>query len=313
MLKILKKNQLLKFDVKLQNTFDEWLSMLSIKLSDNTIKSYKNDVEFFFLFLMKNNDVISNKTIDSLSITEFRSWLMHLRNSGLIAASRARALSAIRNFFSYCQSTGLITNNITTCVSMPRLPLSLPRVIDESDVIKFIKHLSLMKLEIWIIKRNIAIVLLMYGCGLRISEVLSLKKDSLDINAQSVVVSGKRDKSRLVPLLPKVLVAIDEYISIFPYKKSSNMLFLGKRGKPMQRTYVANFIQNVRIAAGLPDHITPHAFRHSCATHMLNNGADVRIIQDLLGHTSLNSTQIYTKVDYKYKAQQLKKRHPKNC
>ncbi len=236
-------------------------------------------------------------TLKNLSIPELRSWLTSRYARGVNARSNTRALSVIRNFFKYIKNNHNIDNEAVFSLSRPIQRRTLPKALSIPNIKTLLKEMKLSDLgEPWVVKREIAIIVLLYGTGLRISEALNLRVS--DINNESLIVTGKGDKQRQVFILPVVKKCIQEYIKACPYLDEAQHLFVGVRGKKLGRTYVANRLQKIRRMLNLPEILSPHAFRHSFATHLLQEDIDIRSIQQLLGHSSLETTQIYTHLNY---------------
>lgn len=240
-------------------------------------------------------------TLEKLSVPELRSWLSFRYSRGINARSNARALSVIRNFFKYIKNNHEVNNEAVFSLSRPIQRKTLPKALSIPDIKTLVEKMKLSDLddEPWVIKREIAVIVLLYGAGLRISEALDLRVS--DINSENLIITGKGGKQRQIFILPVVRECIQEYVKSCPYLGMNNKaeyLFLGVRGKKLGRTYVANRLQKIRRVLNLPEILSPHAFRHSFATHLLQNNVDVRSIQELLGHSSLETTQIYTHLNY---------------
>ena len=183
-------------------------------------------------------------------------------------------------------------------IKTPKTPKPIPKAVDKIDIDKIIEQISAIEKEAWIAKRNLALFYLIYGCGLRISEGLSLIKK--DVNQEMLLIHGKGKKERMVPLLRIVRESINDYLKDCPFDvKNEGAIFLNKKGKLLNRREFSGLIEKIRFSLSLSDTVTPHSFRHSFATHLLENGGDLKSIQQLLGHESLSTTQIYTKVDSK--------------
>ncbi len=237
-------------------------------------------------------------TLKNLSIPELRSWLTSRYARGVNARSNTRALSVIRNFFKYIKNNHNIDNEAVFSLSRPIQRRTLPKALSISNIKTLLKEMKLFDLgEPWVVKREIAIIVLLYGTGLRISEALNLRVS--DINNESLIVTGKGDKQRQVFILPVVKKCIQEYVKACPYLDEAQHLFVGVRGKKLGRTYVANRLQKIRRMLNLPEILSPHAFRHSFATHLLQEDIDIRSIQQLLGHSSMETTQVYTHLNYR--------------
>lgn len=284
------------FVIKIINQFINYLSYEK-KYAQNTIISYHTDILDFIKFIYKlKNNIVDRKILEELELVDFRSWLGE-RLDNHINNSNARALSALRSMFKYFEKNNLITNRKIFKIKIPKLSKTLPRAIDFNDVKKIILALENYHEEPWENAREIAITFLIYGCGLRISEALSVNKIILE-NTQSLVINGKGGKQRLVPLIPIVKDKIEKYLELCPFKKNpTDAIFVNKKNKKYLRTVYANIIAEIRKNLNLSDDITPHAFRHSFATALLEENVDLRTIQDLLGHSKLSTTQRYTKID----------------
>lgn len=284
------------FVIKIINQFINYLTYEK-KYAQNTIISYHTDILDFIKFIYKlKNNIVDRKILEELELVDFRSWLGE-RLDNHINNSNARALSALRSMFKYFEKNNLITNRKIFKIKIPKLSKTLPRAIDFNDVKKIILALENYHEEPWENAREIAITFLIYGCGLRISEALSVNKIILE-NTQSLVINGKGGKQRLVPLIPIVKDKIEKYLELCPFKKNpTDAIFVNKKNKKYLRTVYANIIAEIRKNLNLSDDITPHAFRHSFATALLEENVDLRTIQDLLGHSKLSTTQRYTKID----------------
>ena len=240
-------------------------------------------------------------SIDSVSLTQIvaadlRAFLADRRSGGLGPASAARELSGVRAFLRYAADQQGVAPQLPR-TRAPRRPRTLPRPAAPEDAVALAENAAEAASAPWIGARDLAVLLLLYGAGLRVAEALSLKAISLPIGS-TLRVTGKRSKTRVVPIVPAVREAIDDYVRQCPYPISGELpLFVGARGGPLNPDLVRRAVAAARRRLGLPDTLTPHALRHSFATHLLARGADLRSLQELLGHSSLSSTQIYTAVD----------------
>ncbi len=284
--------------IKLLNEFFKFLT-IEKKYSQHTIEAYRRDISNFLNFLAtESNQMVTTKDLESLNVHIFRHWLAE-RSTDHVNASNARALSSLRSWFRFLNRNDLLKNSEISKIKTPKLQKALPKAVDEIDINKIMTAISAAngrKRNLWEIKRDLALLTLIYGCGLRISEALSVRKK--DLNNDSIVITGKGNKQRLVPLLPIVKMRIAEYLQICPFEvKPDFTVFIAKQDKTYSRKTFAALIKDVRLNLNLADSITPHAFRHSFATHLLEAGGDLRTIQELLGHASLSTTQRYTKVD----------------
>lgn len=268
------------------------------RMSPLTVQHYGRDLGNFINFMTHyQGSHLSPKMLETLKVPDFRSWLAKMRGDGLSPRSVARSLSALRNFYRYLARVEAIKNDAITAIASPKLPHRVPRPLSEEGAANVLDVMGDMASDPWVAARDVAVVSLLYGCGLRIGEALSLNRKDAP-TGDTLRVIGKRQKERLVPVLPIVKRAIDHYIKLVPYGLTENdPLFVGKRGGRLNPRTIQHTMQNVRIALGLPDSATPHALRHSFATHLLSRGGDLRTIQELLGHADLASTQVYTDVD----------------
>ena len=268
------------------------------RLAANTLIAYLRDLQDFFLFLQGHHDgPVGRATLEGLTVADFRAWLASRRRSGQSSRSSARALSAVRSFYRFLGRAGILANTAVQTVSTPKIPHSVPRPLSVDGALAVVDEVGALSDEPWVADRDTAVIALLYGCGLRISEALGLKRREAPLG-QSIVVRGKGGKQRMVPVLPVVRDAVAAYLAACPYALDADgPLFVGVRGKQLNPGIVQARVRMLRGALGLPDSATPHALRHSFATHLLASGGDLRMIQELLGHASLSTTQHYTEVD----------------
>ena len=280
--------------------FDEWMRRLAHerRASAHTVAAYRRDLAAFFSFLAAHlGGAPALADLAALRPADFRGYLAHRRGEGLGAASMARALSAVRSFFRFLEREGRVHNPALGTVRTPKRPRAVPRPLAVGDAREALAQAADGAGAGWIRARDTAVLTLLYGCGLRISEALGLDRGVLPLG-RSIVVVGKGGKQRMVPVLPVVREAVDAYAAAVPFAlRPSDPLFVGVRGARLQPGIVQKRMRGVRAALGLPDSATPHALRHSFATHLLAAGGDLRSIQELLGHASLATTQRYTEVD----------------
>ncbi|MBL4801519.1 MAG: tyrosine recombinase XerC [Emcibacter sp.] len=290
-----------------------WLDYLRIekRLSEHTCKAYQRDITGFFTFLAGHLDKSPTpRDLQALRPADFRSFLAHRRREGLISASVARTLSALRTFFNYLRRNDILSNDAINAVHSPKIPKRLPRPLDEQSAKRSLSDVADFATETWVGDRDIAVLTLLYGCGLRISEALNLNREDLP-EGDMLRVLGKRNKERMVPLLPVVRTAIESYIKSCPHNLPlTGPLFIGVQGKRLNARMIQLAMQKLRQVLGLPSSATPHALRHSFATHLLTAGGDLRTIQELLGHASLATTQHYTDVDTAYLMDVYNNAHP---
>ncbi|MEO7564485.1 MAG: tyrosine recombinase XerC, partial [Sphingomicrobium sp.] len=265
--------------------------------SKHTVRAYAATAHRLIDFLGGHRGgAIRGEALLSLASTDLRAFLASRRAEGLGAASAARELSGVRAFLNYAAEIAG-TNAQLPRTRAPKRPRTLPRPAAPEDAINLAEDAKEAASEPWIGARDLAILLLLYGAGLRVAEALSLTARDLPIGA-TLRVTGKRAKTRVVPVVPAVKQAIEQYTTACPYPLIADTpLFLGARGGPLNPDIVRRVVAAARRRLGLPESLTPHALRHSFATHLLARGADLRALQELLGHASLSSTQIYTEVD----------------
>ncbi|MFL2790920.1 MAG: tyrosine recombinase XerC [Paracoccaceae bacterium] len=282
------------------------------RYSSNTVKAYIRDIKFFLMFVEYHfNEELSLNLLEKLNPTDFRSWLANERKIGTSTTSLARYLSSIREFYFWLNERKKLSNHSVFSIQIPRKEKKLPRPISEANVIKIISLASENNMSPWLAARNTAVISLLYGCGLRISEALSIKRKSYPFG-EFIKIIGKGDKERLIPMIPIVNSYIEKYVQLCPFRKTEDgFLFIGSRGKKLNPKTIQQEVRHLRLQLGLPASATPHALRHSFATHLLSAGGDLRTIQELLGHASLTSTQIYTDVDEVRLMKVYKNTHPK--
>ncbi len=268
------------------------------RLADNTVEAYRSDLAGFIDFLRGHLETEPGmRAFAELQARDIRALLAHRRRDGLADASIARLLSAIKSFYRWLDRAHGVENPEVAFLSGPKRAQRLPRPVSETAAKDMLDQAELIQEEAWIAARDVAALSLMYGAGLRISETLDLSGD-IKAAPERLRIKGKGGKVRLVPLIPAVRDAITAYAGLCPYAlNAKSPLFYGARGKRLQAPVLRKQVQILRGALGLTETTTPHALRHSFATHLLKNGADLRAIQNLLGHASLSTTQIYTGVE----------------
>lgn len=242
---------------------------------------------------------------------DLRAYLASRRAAGLGNASAARELSAIRAFLAWAKARGHFTTEAAAGLKGPRQSRRVPRPLSPADARDLADQMAEDGVEAWIAARDFAVLLLLYGAGLRIAEALSLEGGVLPVGDR-LRVTGKRGKTRIVPMIPPVRAALQAYLDLNPWPVGvGDPLFRGARGGPLSADVLRRAVRRARVALGLPDSATPHALRHSFATHLLARGADLRQLQDLLGHASLTSTQVYTAVDAAHLLDVYRTAHPR--
>jgi integrase/recombinase XerC len=294
----------------------EWLDQLAgeRRLAKNTLEAYERDTRQFLQFLtMHLGGAPGIADVADLKSLDFRAFLTRRRMAGAGARTLGRGLAGIRSFMRHLERKGLVNAAAATSLRAPRQPKSLPKPLTAADAARVVDASEQLSDEPWIAARNAAVLTLLYGCGLRIGEALALPGDALkDRRERAIAVTGKGNKTRMVPLLPVVFDAIDLYRRLCPYDlTNADPLFRGARGGGLQPAVLQRDMRRLRGALGLPETATPHALRHSFATHLLGNGGDLRTIQELLGHASLSTTQVYTGVDTARLLDVYKNAHPR--
>ncbi len=279
-----------------------WLKMLARerRMSPLTVEAYERDTRQFLLFL--TGHLAGPPGLDDireLRAADLRAFLSFRRNDGAGARTLGRGLAGLRSFLRFLERRGLVNAAGATALRAPRQPKSLPKPLTTTDARRVVDPHEQLTNEPWIAARDAAVMTLLYGSGLRISEALNLQARELTDDADRVLrVLGKGGKTRLVPVLPVAAEAVREYRRLCPWPlDAQGLLFRGAKGGPLNPGVVQRAMRLLRSALNLPDTATPHALRHSFATHLLGRGGDLRTIQELLGHASLSTTQIYTGVD----------------
>ena len=283
-------------DAPLHPLVAAWRERLAVeeRRSVHTVRAYVTTAQRFCAFLTHyNGQPPSGGSLASLGPADLRAYLADRRGDGLSNASAARELSAVRGFLSFVGGAGATV----PAVRGPRVKRGLPRPVSPDEAIGLADDIADSAREPWIGARDFALLLLLYGAGLRIGEVLSLDGGALQAG-EVLRVTGKRGKTRQVPLLPQIRAALADYAALCPWAPAKGEpLFRGARGGPLSPAIIRRSVQGARRRLGLSERTTPHALRHSFATHLLAAGADLRSLQELLGHASLTSTQVYTAVD----------------
>ena len=281
------------------------------RASEHTLVSYRHDLEHFLYFLSGHlGGQVDTAHLMALQARDFRAWMAQ-RHASYEASSTARALSTVKNFFRYLEKHGEPVGSAVFHMRGPKLKKSLPKALGEEQAAHAMEAIATQHEEPWIARRDLALLVLIYGCGLRISEALSLRHGDIP-RGDVLSVIGKGNKQRQVPVLPAVREAIDDYLAHCPYPfTAASPLFVGLRGDSLNPAVFQRELRTLRRQLGLPESTTPHAFRHSFATHLLAGGGDLRSIQELLGHASLSTTQRYTHVDKERLLAAYKNAHPR--
>lgn len=292
-----------------------WLSQLldERRLSAKTADAYERDLRQFLVFMTRHlGGAPGLADLAGLRPLDLRAYLAERRRDGAGARTLARGLAGIRSFLRHLERKGLANAAGASATRAPRQPKSLPKPLTARDALRVVDGDLQLADEPWIAARNAAVLTLLYGCGLRISEALSLAPEDFPDDAQTLRITGKGGKTRLVPLLAVARDAVFAYLRLCPFATDPGKpLFFGARGGVLQAGIVQKEMRRLRSALDLPDSATPHALRHSFATHLLAGGGDLRTIQELLGHASLSTTQVYTGVDAKRLIDIYDRAHPR--
>jgi integrase/recombinase XerC len=281
------------------------------RMAAKTLEAYGRDMTQFGQFLTDHmGQPPGIADLSALTAMDFRSFMARRRKGGVESRTLARQLSAIRSFFRYAERNEVFKNVALVSLRSPKLAHSVPKPLSVSAAARVTNGdiLSTDETPKWVEARDRAVLTLLYACGLRISEAIGLTISQSKSNP--LVITGKGGKTRIVPVIPRMREVLNGYVELCPFPLALNEpMFRGVRGGPLNARNIQLLIETMRGALNLPDTATPHALRHSFATHLLGNGADLRVIQELLGHASLSSTQIYTEVDRAHLLEQYRKAH----
>jgi len=288
--------------------FDAFLR-LEKSLSQNSVDAYRHDIDKLTTFLEENNIAVQPVEITLTHLQDFLKWL---NQTSLNARSQMRIISGIRAFYKYMLLENLISDDPTQLLDMPRTGRKLPEFLTINEIERLIAAIDLSKPEG---ERNKAMIETLYGCGLRVSELVNLKISCIYFNEGFMRITGKGDKERLVPFSGKALKQINLYLHeirghITIKKGQEDFLFLNRRGAKLTRVMIFTIIKDLAIIAGIHKTIGPHTLRHSFATHLVEGGADLRAVQEMLGHASITTTEIYTHLDRAYLRENILEHHP---
>lgn len=284
---------------------------LEKSLSINSVAAYINDVNKLIDFLDKEYKRISPEKVKLQQLKSFVEWL---NERGVSPRTQARTISGIKSFYKYMLIEGKVTSDPTSLLESPKIGRKLPDVLSMEEIDTLIEAVDLDKSEG---QRNKAMLETLYSCGLRVSELVNLKLTNLFFEQGFIKVEGKSEKERLVPVSNRAVSEINKYMSGYRKKlkiskESENVLFLNRRGKKLSRVMIFTIIKNLAEKIGLDKKISPHTFRHSFATHLINGGADLRAVQEMLGHESILTTEIYTHLDRDYLKSTIHQFHPRS-
>lgn len=284
---------------------------LEKSLSQNSVAAYINDINKLIDFLDKNFNKVTPEKVKLQHLKSFVEWL---NNRGVSPRTQARTISGIKSFYKYLLIEGKITSDPTALLESPKIGRKLPDILSMEEIDTLIEAIDLEKPEG---QRNKAMLETLYSCGLRVSELVSLKITNLFFEQGFVKIEGKADKERLVPVSHRAIEEINKYLNGYRQtlkinKDSENILFLNRRGKKLSRVMIFTIIKNLSEKINLDKKISPHTFRHSFATHLINGGADLRAVQEMLGHESILTTEIYTHLDRDYLKSTIQQFHPRS-
>lgn len=290
--------------------FENYLK-LEKSLSQNSIAAYINDINKLIEFLGKNFKKIGPERVKLNHLKKFVEWL---NERGVSPRTQARTISGIKSFYKYLLIEGKIGSDPTALLESPKIGRKLPDILSMEEIDSLIDAVDLEKAEG---QRNKAMLETLYSCGLRVSELVNLKLTNLFFDQGFIKIEGKADKERLVPVSTRAVEEIEKYINGYRkglkiHKDSENILFLNRRGKKLSRVMVFTIIKNLAKKINLNKRISPHTFRHSFATHLINGGADLRAVQEMLGHESILTTEIYTHLDRDYLKNTIHQFHPRS-
>ncbi len=298
----------------LRDALDGWLAAQKALrgASDNTVTAYGRDVADFLAFMTQHKGAAQGLApVTRIGITDMRSWMAHTRAGGTGARSLARKLSAVKSFYRWLSEREGFDPSAVLSARAPKFQRKLPRPLSAQAAREMIGTLEMQSETAWVAARDQAVVTLLYGCGLRISEALGLTGHDVPLG-RALRITGKGGKERMVPVIPAACAAVETYLRLSPHEITpGSALFRGVRGGALSPRVIQKVVAQARAQLGLPATATPHAMRHSFATHLLNAGGDLRAIQELLGHASLSTTQAYTAVDTARLMEVYARAHPK--
>ena len=299
----------------LTDALDRWLDHARAldAVADNTIKAYRADVLGFLAFMQSHfGEAQGIGAISRIGVGDMRAWMARERSRGIAPRSLARALSAVKSFYRWLSEREGFEPTAVLSARAPKFHRKLPRPLAEDAAREMIDRVGLQATEPWVAARDEAVVTLLYGCGLRISEALGLTSRDLPL-PEVLRIRGKGGKERIVPVIPAAREAVARYVELSPFEPEPNApVFRGARGGALSARAIQKVMEQARLQLGLPATATPHAMRHSFATHLLARGGDLRAIQELLGHASLSTTQAYTAVDAAHLMDVYERAHPRS-
>ncbi len=303
---------------KLNQLIQDWQAQLlyTRRFSPLTASSYLIDMRAFLSFLYETkinhkNRLIDIKDMASLKVGDFRSFLVWWNYKNIARSSLSRGMSSLRSFYRYCMRENIVENTAIMAINTGKGRTILPKPLSQDNAIAFLAAVPKVVKDSAQTKRDLALYMLLYGCGLRISEALSLTFGEVKKIKDTLIIKGKGQKERLVPILPMVKKALMAYAKIHPTQNPAAAFFMGARSEVLNPGVVQRNVRLIRKYLNLPETLTPHALRHSFATHLLQGGSDLRTVQELLGHASLSATQRYTAIEKEFMMKVYNASHPR--
>jgi integrase/recombinase XerD len=293
-------------------SFQSYL-LLEKSLSKKTIEAYLSDINKFARFLSKNDEKIDEHLLKNVSLNDFQNYIHYLFEEKVKTSSQARTVSSLKAFYRFLQYEKVIARNPAELLEAPKIGRTLPDVLSVLEIETILSAINLSSAEG---HRNKAIIEVLYGCGLRVSELINLKLSQLFFRDNFIRIIGKGDKERLVPIGETAQKAVIHYIDGYRVKQKikkgmEDILFLNRRGNKLTREMIFTIVKELAQLADIQKNISPHTFRHSFATHLIEGGADLRAVQEMLGHSSISTTEIYTHLDTDYIRSAIAQFHPR--
>ena len=285
--------------------------ILEKSLSSNSVEAYLNDINKLAKYCADKHKV---KTPDEVTYDILKDYLIYVSEVGVTNRTQARCISSIRSFFKFLVFDGQLENNPTRLLEAPKIGRKLPNILSVEEIDSMLNAVEMYKPEG---QRNKAIIEMLYSCGLRVSELISIKLSNINFRRGIVKIDGKGNKERVIPFSKNAKEEIKRYLKVYRdyldiEKGYEDVLFLNKRGTALSRVMVFNIIKHLANRAGIKKNVSPHTFRHSFASHLVSGGADLRAVQDMLGHESILTTEIYTHLDDHYLKDTINKFHPRS-
>ena len=296
-----------------ENAIESYKTYLILEksLSANSVEAYLNDINKMAKYCDEKHQV---KIPDEVTYDILKDYLIYVSEVGVTNRTQARCISSIRSFFKFLVFDGQLENNPTKLLEAPKIGRKLPNILTVEEIDSMLNAVEMYKPEG---QRNKAIIEMLYSCGLRVSELISIKVSNINFRTGVVKIEGKGNKERLIPLSKNAKDEIKRYLKVYRdwldiEKEYEDVLFLNKRGTALSRVMVFNIIKHLANRAGIKKNVSPHTFRHSFASHLVSGGADLRAVQDMLGHESILTTEIYTHFDEHYLKDTINKFHPRS-